>query len=52
MSLDGTFEIVAMEVWNKEALDLVEPGSICIKGNKGTLPFICVAGDMDTSIDR
>jgi hypothetical protein len=52
MNLDGTFEIVAMEVWSKEALDLVVPGAISIKGHEGTLPFICVAGDMDTGFER
>jgi hypothetical protein len=52
MNLDGTYEIVAMEVWSKEAIDLVKPGTICIKGNKGTLHFICVDGDMDIRRDN
>lgn len=47
MSIDGNYEIVKMEVWSKGTIDLVEPGYIRIKGNRGTLHFICVDGDMD-----
>ena len=46
MTIDGNYEIVEMEVWSKEAIDLVEPGFVRIKGNRGTLHFICVNGDM------
>lgn len=47
MNIDGSYEIIEMEAWDKDAIDLVEPGSIRIKGNRGTLHFICVDGDMD-----
>lgn len=47
MSIDGDYEIVEMEQWGKEDIDLVEPGYIRINGNRGTLHFICVDGDMD-----
>jgi len=47
MSIDGLYEIVEMELWDKEAIDLVEPGYISIKGKSGKLHFICVDGEMD-----
>jgi len=47
MNIDGNYEIVEMEVWSKDAIDLVEPGYIRIKGNSGKLHFICVDGNMD-----
>ncbi len=47
MIIDGRYEIVEMGQWDKEDIDLVEPGYIHIKGNGGTLHFICVDGDMD-----
>lgn len=47
MSIDGIYEIVEMELWDKDAIDLVEPGYISIKGKKGNLHFICVDGEMD-----
>jgi len=47
MSIDGIYEIVEMELWDKDAIDLVEPGYINIKGKKGKLHFICVVGQME-----
>jgi hypothetical protein len=47
MSIDGIYEIVEMELWDKGAIDLVEPGYISIKGKKGNLHFICVDGEME-----
>ena len=47
MNIDGTYEIIEMSEWDKEDIDLVEPGYIRIKGNRGALHFICVDGDMD-----
>lgn len=35
MNIDGKYEIVEMEQWDKEDIDLVEPGYIRIKGNRG-----------------
>jgi hypothetical protein len=35
-----------MEIWDKDAIDLVETGFINITGNTGELHFICVDGDM------
>jgi hypothetical protein len=42
MSLNGTYEIVEMEHWDKEDIDLVEPGYIRISGMRRELHFICV----------
>ncbi|MDD2580846.1 MAG: hypothetical protein PHR66_02515 [Desulfuromonadaceae bacterium] len=47
MSIDGLYEIVEMELWDKDAIDLVEPGYIHIRGKKGKLHFICVDGQME-----
>ena len=52
MGIDGTYEIIEMSEWDKEDIDLVEPGYIRIKGNKGELHFICVDGDMDIRKDK
>lgn len=45
--IDGTYEIIEMSEWDREAIDLIEPGYIRIQGNRGELHFICVNGDMD-----
>lgn len=45
--LDGTYEIIEMSEWSKDAIDLVETGFIRISGKTGTLHFICVDGEMD-----
>ena len=47
MSIDGLYEIVEMELWDKDAIDLVESGYISIIGKKGKLHFICVDGQME-----
>lgn len=52
MSIDGNYEIVKMEQWDKEDIDLVEPGYIRIAGNRGELHFICVDGQMDIRKDN
>ena len=52
MNIDGTYEIIEMEQWAKENIDLVEPGSIRINGTRGQLHFICVDGDMDIRKDK
>jgi hypothetical protein len=53
MNIDGKYEIVEMELWHKEDIDLVEPGCyIHITGNRGELHFICVDGQMDIRKDK
>ncbi len=34
MNIDGNYEIVEMKQWDKEDIDLVEPGYIRINGNR------------------
>lgn len=52
MNIDGKYEIVEMELWKKEVIDLVEPGYISIACNRGELHFICVDGQMDIRKDQ
>jgi hypothetical protein len=52
MEIDGKYEIIEMELWGKEDIDLVEPGYIHITGNRGELHFICVDGQMDIRKDK
>ena len=47
MNIDGAYEIMEMELWDKKDIDLVEPGYIRITGNRGELHFICVDSYMD-----
>jgi len=52
MNIDGTYEIIEMEQWDKKAIDLIEPGYIRIAGKRGELHFICVDGQMDIRKDK
>jgi hypothetical protein len=52
MSIDGTYEIVAIDQWDKEDIDLVETGYIRISRMRGQLHFICVDGQMDIRKDN
>jgi hypothetical protein len=54
MSLEGRWRIVEMEVWDREAIDLVGPAFIEIKADDhGTFRFIAVEGWMDIrSVER
>jgi hypothetical protein len=47
MNIDGKYEIVEMELWSKENIDLTETGYVKISGNTGEIHFICVDGFMD-----
>lgn len=47
MNIDGKYEIVQMELWSKEDIDLTEIGYFCIDGESGDFHFICVDGSMD-----
>ena len=47
MNIDGTYEIVEMELWDKKDIDLVKPGYFRITGSTGEFHFICVDGQMD-----
>lgn len=52
MNNDGRYEIIEMELWEKDDIDLVEPGYIYITGNRGEIHFICVDGQMDIRQDK
>ncbi len=48
MDLNGRWRIVEMDLWDQEAIDLVEPGFIEFAGDgTGELGFIAVRGWMD-----
>lgn len=47
MSVDGLYEIVEMEIWDKDSSEFVERARISIKGSKGKLHFIGFDGQMD-----
>jgi len=47
MNINGRYEIVDMELWSKEDIDLTEKGYFHIDGRGGSFHFICVDGDMN-----
>ena len=48
MSLVGRWQIVEMELWEQEDVDLVGPGFIELdRDHRGSLGFIAVEGDVD-----
>jgi hypothetical protein len=47
MNINGKYEIVEMELWDKNDIDLVETGYIKISGKRGEFHFICVDGQMN-----
>ncbi len=52
MNINGKYEIIEMELWSKEDIDLVETGYIKISGKRGEFHFICVDGQMDIRKDE
>jgi len=50
MDINGKYEIIEMELWDKKDIDLVEMGYVKISGGKGEIHFICVDGYMDIRI--
>ena len=47
MDINGKYEIIEMELWDKKDIDLVQTGYIEISGTKADFHFICVDGHMD-----
>ena len=47
MRLAGRWRIVSMELWEADAIDLVEPGFIEFHGRSGRFGFIAVEGQLD-----
>jgi hypothetical protein len=54
VKIEGRWRIVEMELWDRDAIDLVGPGFIEIRSDgTGSLRFIAVEGRMDIrEIDR
>lgn len=47
MSVEGKWRITAMDLWDREAIDLLGPAFIEFKGQGGQFRFIAVDGWMD-----
>lgn len=47
MTINGLYEIVEMDIWDKDTSDLAERARISIQGNKGKLHFIGFDAQMD-----
>lgn len=48
MKIEGRWRIIEMELWDRDAIDLVGPGFIEIRSDgTGSLRFIAVEGWMD-----
>lgn len=47
MTINGLYEIVEMEIWDRNATDLAERARISIQGHKGKLHFIGFDAQMD-----
>lgn len=43
----GRWRIAAMDLWDKDAIDLVEPGFIAFNGEQGEMRFIAVQAWLD-----
>ena len=52
MNINGKYEIIEMELWNKKDIDLVEMGYIKVSGKRGEFHFICVDGQMNIRKDE
>ncbi len=42
MDMNGKYEIIEMELWDKKDIDLVQTGYVEISGTKGGFHFICM----------
>jgi len=47
LAFKGRWRIVAMDLWDKDAIDLVEPGFIAFNGEEGEMRFIAVRAWLD-----
>src|SRR6476620_7194826 len=47
LAFKGRWRIVAMDLWDKAAIDLVEPGFITFNGEEGEMRFIAVRAWLD-----
>jgi hypothetical protein len=51
LAFKGRWRIVAMDLWDTEAIDLVGPGFIAFKGEEGEMRFIDVQAWLDVRYD-
>jgi hypothetical protein len=47
----GRWRIEAMDLWDKDAIDLIEPGFIAFDGEEGEMRFIAVHAWLDVRYD-
>jgi hypothetical protein len=47
LPFQGRWRIAEMDLWDQDAVDLVEPGSITFKGQDGEMRFIAVRAWLD-----
>ena len=47
LAFKGRWRIAAMDMWDKDAIDLVEPGFIAFNGEEGEMRFIAVRAWLD-----
>ena len=47
LAFKGRWRIVAMDLWDKDAIDPVEPGFITFNGEEGEMRFIAVRAWLD-----
>jgi hypothetical protein len=47
LAFKGRWRIGAMDLWDKDAIDLVEPGFIAFNGEQGEMRFIAVQAWLD-----
>jgi hypothetical protein len=47
LAFKGRWRIVAMDQWNQDAVDLVQPGFIAFDGEEGEMRFIAVCAWLD-----
>ena len=52
LAFKGRWRIVAMDLWDKDAIDLVEPGFITFNGEEGEMRFIAVRAWLDVRYRR
>jgi len=47
----GRWRIEAMDLWDRDAIDLVEPGFVAFNGEQGEMRFIAVRAWLDVRYD-
>lgn len=47
LAFQGRWRIAAMDLWDKDVIDLIEPGFIAFNGEEGEMRFIAVRAWLD-----